>query len=478
MGPITRFIVRWRAAFFGAVFCAFFCGCLTRSATCPLPLFAPAGIESRPIENGLARAQALGSPESSDETATPINPAPGKEHPELPWPAATATDPNKQTFQLRGRIEADAILVHQSARDQAIVGDIQDAVGFRRARLGAEGNVGEQMRWIAEFDFAGGEIGFRDVYVAVDKLPIVGEVRVGNFREPFGLEGQTSSNYFTFIERSDADALDPARHWGVGVFSYLPNERATFAGGAFRSGSDNTGTDIGSGNDMAYTFRVTGLPWFAAEDRLMHLGGAFSQQIPPNDLVTFNQGPRNSLLETSDNPLVPFVANLQIPASQLQLYNLEWALVLGPLSFQAEWDAASIDQIGGGRVFLQGGYVFASYFLTGEHRQYLTKAGAFGMTHVRSPFLRLGRDAGRPAGWGAWELAARLSYLDFADPNIPRSAAGLQVGGRLSEATFGVNWYLNDYTRLMFNYVHAIPVDPNFGPSAADAFFFRCAIFW
>jgi len=32
--------------------------------------------------------------------------------------------------------------------------------------------------------------------------------------------------------------------------------------------------------------------------------------------------------------------------------------------------------------------------------------------------------------------------------------------------------------RIMFNYVHAVPVDPNFGPSFADAFFLRTAIFW
>jgi hypothetical protein len=30
----------------------------------------------------------------------------------------------------------------------------------------------------------------------------------------------------------------------------------------------------------------------------------------------------------------------------------------------------------------------------------------------------------------------------------------------------------------MFNYVHVIPVDPNFGPSAADGFFFRTEVFW
>jgi hypothetical protein len=42
----------------------------------------------------------------------------------------------------------------------------------------------------------------------------------------------------------------------------------------------------------------------------------------------------------------------------------------------------------------------------------------------------------------------------------------------------GVNWYLNDFTRLMFNYVFSVPVDPNAGPSTAQAFFLRAAIFW
>src|SRR5262245_34159342 len=44
----------------------------------------------------------------------------------------------KPVFELRGRINTDAILVNQSARNQAIIGDIENATGFRRARLGAQ----------------------------------------------------------------------------------------------------------------------------------------------------------------------------------------------------------------------------------------------------------------------------------------------------------------------------------------------------
>jgi phosphate-selective porin len=54
----------------------------------------------------------------------------------------------------------------------------------------------------------------------------------------------------------------------------------------------------------------------------------------------------------------------------------------------------------------------------------------------------------------------------------------LKVGGRLAELTLGMNWWLNDYTRIMFNYLHVVPVDPNFGPSWADEYVVRCEIFW
>ena len=168
----------------------------------------------------------------------------------------------KPVFEVRGRIQAEAAIAGQSARDQMILGTVQDGVGFRRARLGAQGTVGEQVEWVAEFDFAGGDISFKDVFVGVKDLPIVREVRVGHFCEPFSLEGATSSNVFPFVERSAAYSLDPARNWGVGFYSYTDNERLTFQAGAFRNGTGNDGDRAGNGNNMAYTFRLTALPWF------------------------------------------------------------------------------------------------------------------------------------------------------------------------------------------------------------------------
>ena len=47
------------------------------------------------------------------------------------------------------------------------------------------------------------------------------------------------------------------------------------------------------------------------------------------------------------------------------------------------------------------------------------------------------------AHWGAWEIAARTSWLDLSDGQIR--------GGRMVIFTGGVNWYWNRYIRILFN---------------------------
>jgi phosphate-selective porin len=75
-------------------------------------------------------------------------------------------------------------------------------------------------------------------------------------------------------------------------------------------------------------------------------------------------------------------------------------------------------------------------------------------------------------------LTTRLAYMDFDSKNLAPAANGLPVGNRLTTVTLGVNWYLNNNARLMFDYVHSVPVDPTFGSSTADTITIRSAIFW
>jgi phosphate-selective porin OprO and OprP len=49
-------------------------------------------------------------------------------------------------------------------------------------------------------------------------------------------------------------------------------------------------------------------------------------------------------------------------------------------------------------------------------------------------------------------LAARLSYIDLNDAGIS--------GGQMTDMTLGANWYLNPFTKVQANYVHAFVQDP------------------
>ena len=65
-------------------------------------------------------------------------------------------------------------------------------------------------------------------------------------------------------------------------------------------------------------------------------------------------------------------------------------------------------------------YATAGYFLTGDHRPYLKKAGAIDRVKV---LRNLGAHDDCGCGWGALELAARYSFLDLND----------KIGGRTTD---------------------------------------------
>jgi phosphate-selective porin OprO/OprP len=52
--------------------------------------------------------------------------------------------------------------------------------------------------------------------------------------------------------------------------------------------------------------------------------------------------------------------------------------------------------------------------------------------------------------------------LDHNDDNIER--------GRLHDWTAGLNWYLNGFAKLQFNYIHPMLDSPVNGDSTADIF--------
>jgi phosphate-selective porin OprO/OprP len=76
--------------------------------------------------------------------------------------------------------------------------------------------------------------------------------------------------------------------------------------------------------------------------------------------------------------------------------------------------------------------------------------GVFDRVRPNEDFFRVRTGDGCIAnGLGAWEVAYRFSYIDMFD-GLPTAGAGWAA-----DHTVGVNWYMNPFTRLMFNYVHS-----------------------
>ncbi|MDD5410450.1 MAG: porin, partial [Methylobacter sp.] len=119
----------------------------------------------------------------------------------------------------------------------------------------------------------------------------------------------------------------------------------------------------------------------------------------------------------------------------------EAAGVAGPFSLQTEIMGTKLNGHGyGSNDLLWGAYGFASWFITGESRNYDSKKGTFGREKPNKNFSL------KNGGWGAWELAARYDALDMNTQNVH--------GGRLQEGTIAMNWYLNPHVRMMFDYSH------------------------
>jgi phosphate-selective porin OprO/OprP len=343
------------------------------------------------------------------------------------------TKDKKFTSKIGGRIQNDYSWGTQDSDVQDVVGDFKNGTEFRRARVYIEGSIYDDFIYKAQYDFAGGDSAFKDVYLGMRNIPYAGTFKVGQYKEPFSLEELTSSNYITFMERSLPNALVPARSTGLSFQNTLLDERVNWAIGTFRK-TDDFGDNAGDG-ELVVSGRVAALPIYQDEGRTLWEVGVSSRYYRPGeDQLGFDSRPENHLadryIDTGD-----FAVNNSFNQG------VETALVLGPASLQSEWVYTGTDTPGSADPNFWGMYVFGSYFLTGESRPYKLEEAAFTAVQPKRNFSFTGD------GWGAWELAARYSMLDL-------SSAGID-GGTLRDVTTGVNWYPNSNFRVMFNWVHA-----------------------
>jgi phosphate-selective porin OprO/OprP len=386
--------------------------------------------------------------EAVDEAAPPVSEGPTDWS--FQWSNAFKLQRNDGAFKLNfgGRIMADTAFVWLKdglAADLEALGiDAKDGSGteFRRARIFFEGTVYDRVFFKAQYDFANtgdGESDFKDVYVGLKQLGFVRDLRVGHFKEPFLLEEWTSSKYITFMERGLNSVFFPGRNMGIMAQGNQLEKKLLWQAGLFYNTNDQ-GFAFDDWGDAQFDLaaRLAGAPLYADDGaKLVHLGLDYIHQFRDGapDTLRYVQRPESHLAQD-------WADTGTFAANDADILNLELAGVWGPFSAQAEFTGTWVQGSKGFRDSQPWGlYAFASYFLTGEHRVYDLGNGRFGRVKPKANFNPTRGD------WGAWEIAARYSYLDLNDKDL--------TGGRLWDVTAGINWYLYPNLRLMFNYVYA-----------------------
>lgn len=345
------------------------------------------------------------------------------------WPPKLAYESdNGFHIETQGRFRGDAVWINNDMQDY------QDGLDVRQFRFGFKGGWGDDTRFKIEADFANDEM--VATYIFVDHDFAEGwRGRAGYFKEPFGMERLNSSTAAFFPERASIAVLTPARNTGLMLTHF--GEQWSLTGGVFTQiiepGSSET--------NYAFTGRATYAPRLSEDESVRaHLGvaGSFRKM----ESVRFSVLP-----DTDITPVAAIDSTRLRDADYMSQAGLEAAFAWESVLVQSEYVVAAIDQKTAEDVTYDGWYVQAGWAITGERRGYSTANEAvFTKLKPAQNFEWNG------AGWGAWEVAARISNLNLNDGITPR--------GEQTSITGGINWYPTDYWRFIAS-VSQVTTDEN-----------------
>jgi phosphate-selective porin OprO/OprP len=374
----------------------------------------------------------------------------------LKWkgaPELSSTD-GKFKFKVRGRIMTDYNGINQ---DYPVTGD-QDisAVELRRARLGVEGVVFYDWKYKFEVDFASDTTAIKDAYMAYANWAPweTAEIRFGNQYVYNSMEQITSSRFITFMERAAfEEAFFLERQIGVGVLT--GDKHWSFQTGYYGAASEEQG-DF-STDTTAASVRATVAPInFEANGvhTVLHLGASYRHRDAGTLRATDTEQPFRYRARPDLHLADRFVAT-PFFAEDDDMFVLEGAFVWNSFSMQGEYAQLKANPdplIANVTPTYNGWYVDASWYITGETRNYEASTGEFGRTKVKHPVYK------GSGGWGAWQIAGRYDTIDLGDKAAAITNFGVVNCAECGEQRtwlVGLNWLLTDYTALKFNYTQS-----------------------
>ena len=291
---------------------------------------------------------------------------------------------------------------------------------LRRARLSLKLPLGNN--WSSKVQFAINEdeesYETKDLYLRYRGFNFA-DIKIGQAKEPFGLENVTSSGNSMFTERS-LSIFALGRSKGINFSD--SNKKYSWSLGTYKVEQNGK---VKADGDKAYTTRVTVSP-INKDNNYNHLGLAYTTR----DL----QGAEYEIKTNGgvDNAF-SFLDTRNIATDTIVKKGAEAAWGRGQLSLQGEYqylqiDALDIDE----SASYQGYYTQLSYFLTNDHRPY--KKGRFSSVKPNSDK-------------GAWELTYRKSTLQSVEIGSANKNSHIEI----ETTVLGVNYYATKRVKFMLN---------------------------
>jgi phosphate-selective porin OprO/OprP len=423
--------------------------------------------------------------------AAPAAPAeaPAQQHPVTVQGAATATVSRPQIFAGPGGFSfqspdgANQIRFHgefdfdgRFYNDNLTPDGSRSTWLLRRARPIVEGTFDKIFDFRFNPDFAGGKTVIQDAFVAARFNPLF-VVTAGKFKEPFGLERLQYSTNNRFIELGLPSDIVPNRDLGLQVSGSYAFSTGTllYQIGWFNGVSDGVSSDANSTPDVdnndkkdwvarlfVQPFAKTdlaalrGLGAGAAVSYANQVGSASNTLLPTyktetqRNFFTYATATNAAGAATANGTTIADGKRLRISPQAYYYYKS-----FGLLSEYVDESQDVSRTLGSGsaavkhraRLKPDSWQLMATYLVTGDD-------ATFGTVVPKRPFA-----VGEP-GWGAVELAARISQLKldpatftdtkgvvdswFADPSTQANKA--------TAWTVGVNWYLTQNVEWVLDY--------------------------
>jgi phosphate-selective porin OprO/OprP len=322
---------------------------------------------------------------------------------------------------------------------------LDDRFRIRRARINLTGDFAEQFDFKVEGDFGQGDglnsnrtaFSATDIFVNWHQYPEA-QIKVGQWKAPFGLEQLTPDTTLLFAERSlPTGAITPDRQigaqlWGKPFASIWPEQKdlVTYYAGIFNGNGRNV--SVNDNNQFMYVGRLESTLFkdFFGKNSYLKVG---ADVLNSRDDTGTNISPSLNLLVNDDGSLSPFV--LPSP-DERTAWSVDAWLKMGPFDLIGEFLQEHVQ----GRTVNGEPPAFANFTTDGY---YVT--GAYYLIPKKL------------------QVAARWEHLN----------PGQKGNDGISSITGGLNYYIRgDDLKLMLNYIHTWSdfreANPEFGEDQFD----------